>query len=47
MLYENPEDPAAFDDSYQETHVPLAEKIPNVQRFEVGGVASLDEGEPP
>ena len=47
MLYENPEDPATFDDSYQETHVPLAEKIPNVQRFEVGGVASLDEGEPP
>jgi uncharacterized protein (TIGR02118 family) len=27
--------------------VPLAERIPNVQRFEVGRVASLDEGEPP
>ena len=39
--------PAAFDDYYQETHVPLAERIPNVQRFEVGRVASLDEGEPP
>jgi uncharacterized protein (TIGR02118 family) len=47
VLYGNPEDPAAFDDYYQETHVPLAERIPNVQRFEVGRVASLDEGEPP
>jgi len=47
VLYGNPEDPAAFDDYYQQTHVPLAERIPNVQRFEAGRVASLDEGEPP
>jgi aconitate hydratase len=39
VLYGNPEDPAAFDDYYQETHVPLAERIPNVQRFEAGKVA--------
>jgi uncharacterized protein (TIGR02118 family) len=47
VLYGNPEDPATFDEYYQETHVPLAERIPNVQRFEAGRVASLDEGEPP
>jgi uncharacterized protein (TIGR02118 family) len=47
VLYGNPEDPAAFDDFYLETHVPLAERIPNVQRFEAGRVASLDESEPP
>ncbi len=47
VLYGNPEDPEAFDEYYQNTHVPLAERIPNVQRFEVGRVAAIDEGEPP
>ena len=47
VLYGNPEDPAAFDEYYQNTHVPLAERIPNVQRFEVGRVAPMDGGEPP
>ena len=28
-------------------HALLAERIPNLQRFEAGRVASLDEGEPP
>ena len=47
VLYGNPEDPAAFDEYYQDTHVPLADRIPNVQRFEAGRVASMDESEPP
>lgn len=42
VLYGNPEDPAAFDEYYEKTHVPLAERIPNVQRFEAGRVAPLD-----
>jgi uncharacterized protein (TIGR02118 family) len=48
VLYGNPEDPAAFDDYYQETHVPLAERIPNVQRFEAARVVAGEGGsEPP
>jgi uncharacterized protein (TIGR02118 family) len=31
-LYGHPEDPDAFDEYYAKTHVPLVEKIPNLQR---------------
>jgi uncharacterized protein (TIGR02118 family) len=39
-----PEDPAAFDQHYAETHVPLAQKIPNVQRFEARKVLGTADG---
>lgn len=32
-LYNHPEDPAAFDKHYDEVHVPLAKKIPGLQRY--------------
>ncbi len=36
VAYGPPEDPAAFDAHYASTHAPLAEKIPNLRRFEAG-----------
>lgn len=47
VLYEHPDDPAAFEDYYAKEHTPLAERIPNVQRFESGTVSTPDGSEPP
>ena len=46
VLYGTPTDPAAFDDYYMGTHVPLAQKIPGVRRFEVAKIGSLDGSTP-
>jgi uncharacterized protein (TIGR02118 family) len=35
VMYKTPEDPAAFDKYYFETHVPIAKKIPGLRRYEV------------
>jgi uncharacterized protein (TIGR02118 family) len=35
VLYKTPADPAAFDQHYFTTHVPLARKIPGLRRYEV------------
>lgn len=35
VIYREPKDPAAFDAYYAATHVPLAQKIPGVKRFDV------------
>ena len=47
VLYGKPDDPAAFEEYYANTHMPLAEKIPNVVRFESGVVSTPDGSEPP
>lgn len=47
VLYGLPEDPAAFEGYYASSHVPLAARIPNVQRFESGVVVAPDGGNPP
>ena|SRR5947209_7615223 len=48
VLYGPPTDPAAFEDHYANTHLPLASKMPNVQRFEAGRVVGTPDGsEPP
>lgn len=47
VLYGLPEDPDAFEEYYAGSHMPLAAKIPNVQRFESGRVAAADGGAPP
>ncbi len=47
VLYGHPEDPEAFEGYYANTHMPLAAKVPNVQRFETGRVAGADDGEAP
>lgn len=34
-LYDQPEDPQAFDEAYFDTHLPLLKKVPGLQRTEV------------
>ncbi len=46
VAYGAPEDPAAFDQHYAETHVALAEKIPGMRRFEHGKVLGTPDGSP-
>jgi uncharacterized protein (TIGR02118 family) len=46
VLYTRPDDPDAFEEHYASTHMPLASKVPGVQRAEAGRiVAALDGGE--
>jgi uncharacterized protein (TIGR02118 family) len=48
VLYGQPSDPAAFEDHYANTHIPLAAKMPEVKRFEATRVvATPDGGQPP
>ncbi len=47
VLFGHPDDPEAFEAYYANHHLPLAAKIPNVQRFESGRVRAADGGEPP
>ena len=35
VMYRTPKDTAAFDKHYQQTHVPLAKKIPGLRKFEL------------
>lgn len=46
VAYGAPEDPAAFDEHYASTHVPLVEKIPSLRRFEAGKVLGTPDGSP-
>lgn len=47
VLYGQPEDPAAFDQYYEDNHTPLVEKIPNLQRFEAAKVVGTPDGSQP
>ena len=47
VLYGPPSDPAAFEDYYANTHVPLAAKMPEVKRFEATRVLSTPGGDQP
>ena len=44
VAYGPPDDQAAFDRHYAETHMALAQKIPDVQRFEAGKVLGTADG---
>lgn len=46
VLYGPPQDTAVFDEEYSNVHVPLAERIPNVRRFEAGKVIGTPDGSP-
>lgn len=35
VIYKTPQDPAAFDEHYREVHVPLAKKLPGLQKYEI------------
>ncbi len=45
-LYHKPADPAAFDQAYFETHVPLVRRIPNLRRVDVARVTGAPRGTP-
>jgi uncharacterized protein (TIGR02118 family) len=47
VAYGHPTDPDAFDQYYSSTHVPLAEKIPDMRRFEAGKVLGTPDGSKP
>ena len=44
VAYGKPDDPAAFDAHYAETHAPLALAIPTLRRFEAGKVLGTPDG---
>lgn len=46
VIYDNPTDPDAFEKHYTETHVPLAGKVPNVQKLETAKVFPKEDGSP-
>lgn len=46
VVYDNPTDPAAFEAHYKSVHIPLAQKIPNVQRAELAKVFPKEDGSP-
>src|SRR3954447_7132235 len=45
VSYGQPEDPGAFDDYYQDTHLPIVMEVPGLVRFTFGKGASLDPAE--
>jgi len=48
VLYGHPTDAAEFEAHYNEQHLPLAAKMPHVQRFEASKVVGTPDGsEPP
>lgn len=47
VLYETPTDTAAFDRHYREVHVPIAKKMPGLQRFTLSRNATVLGGEHP
>ncbi len=45
-LYRKPADPAAFDQAYFETHIPLVNQIPNLRRVAITRFTGAPRGEP-
>ncbi len=45
-LYRKPADPAAFDQAYFATHIPLVNKIPKLRRVDVSRITGAPRGEP-
>ena len=48
VLYGHPDDPDAFEEYYANTHMPLVDGIPNLQRYETARIVATPDGsEPP
>ncbi|TNC25166.1 EthD family reductase [Amycolatopsis alkalitolerans] len=47
VAYGHPSDPGAFDDYYERTHRPLAEKVPGLVAFAARHCAPAGDAEPP
>ena len=46
VLYGQPKDPAAFDQHYQEVHIPIAKKMKGLKKWTVGKVTGTADGNP-
>jgi len=46
VLYGQPQDPAAFDKYYRETHISIAKKMKGLKKWTVGKVTGTADGEP-
>ena len=46
VSYGQPDDPAAFDAYYRDTHTPLATKMPGLVRYTIGSPQALDPSQP-
>ncbi len=46
LLYGTPKDAEAFNRHYEETHVPLAAKLPGLRRYEWGATMPGPDGQP-
>lgn len=46
VLYGHPQDPAAFDKYYQETHIPIAKRIKGLKKWTIGKVQPNPDGQP-
>jgi uncharacterized protein (TIGR02118 family) len=46
VLYGHPSDPAAFDQYYRQTHIPLAQKMSGLKKWTIGKVAGTPDGSP-
>jgi uncharacterized protein (TIGR02118 family) len=46
VAYHTPSDPAAFDAYFTSTHIPIAQQIPGLRRFESGKVLGTPDGSP-
>ncbi len=46
VVYDNPTDPAAFEQHYANEHLSLASKLPDVQRVETAKVFPKEDGSP-
>jgi uncharacterized protein (TIGR02118 family) len=46
VLYGHPRDPAAFDQYYQEAHIPIARRMKGLRKWTIGKVQSTPDGQP-
>ena len=44
VLYGHPKDPAAFEEYYAKTHLPLVDKVPNFQKYETARLVGMLDG---
>jgi uncharacterized protein (TIGR02118 family) len=44
VLYGHPDDPDAFEEYYANTHMPLVDKMPKLQRYEAARIGATPDG---
>jgi uncharacterized protein (TIGR02118 family) len=47
VLYGHPDDPDAFEEYYANTHMPLVDKMPDLQRYEAARIVATPDGSQP